>query len=577
MNANPATKKAIFNKWAPQDPDYSGANPATQSAIRLKFGVEDAAAPKGPTPEVPPMDVGVPEWGRKYPALYGIAGAARETLGPTIEAVGAAGGGVAGSAAGPAGTVGGTALGYGIGKQITRLADQALGNEPAPTNAFLTAGKDVLVGGALEAGGRGIVAPAVGGVMNYMSKVKNLKFDTYFKAAEGKADDIIAALRGAKASSVPGAAPTAGEVAAPVSGTKFATLQARSEVNPEVATQYAEQAAQSNQARLSMQDRVTARFQGVVDKVKAKIDRGLVDVSQKEVGEALTAAAKAEQQSVKSGVVQPAYEEAFKLAGNAKVNVGTLVDEAETILKRPLSSFSPETMPNVVRSLLQFKPKAPAGPAPAVGKVGFRVAKVGSREIAEPSANLQQLDDLRKAINADIAAAKVSTDPSAQTTLRNLGKLHDTIDEVVQGAATLSPEAKAAYAKALQVYREQYVPRFKTGVNANIFKTTGINEQKILPDDVVSRYFAPQGERKAVQFVDMFGKNPNAMTVARSGIEDLFRRKATDAAGNVVPQKAAQFMKDYARPIEILDKAGMNLSPRFDIIAKDAARLAKIQ
>jgi hypothetical protein len=56
VNANPATKRAIFEKFAGQDPNYAQANEATKSAIRQKFGVgqpaseEVPAAPK-PIPE----------------------------------------------------------------------------------------------------------------------------------------------------------------------------------------------------------------------------------------------------------------------------------------------------------------------------------------------------------------------------------------------------------------------------------------------------------------------------------------------------------------------------------------------
>lgn len=601
VNANPATKKAIFDKWAPQDPNYSSANEATKVAIRRKYGL-DTEAPVAPAmPIAAPVveqqggGTGVPAWGQRYPRLYGVAGAAREVLGPLVEGgasiagglVGGAGGGVSGTAIAPGagtavgaatGAVAGAGLGYGIGKQITRLADQALGNVTPPTtaNAFATAGKDVITGAAYEAGGRGIVAPAITGVVNYASKVKNLKLDAYLDAAEGRGKEILAALR-APTSRVPGSAPTAGEAAANVSGAKFQALQDRAKSVPEVATKYAEQAAQTNQARIAQEGRVASRFRSVADRVKAKIDRGLVDVSQKETGEALASLARGEQEAIKANVIRPAYERAFELGGNVKTNINPLVSQAEEILGRPLSSFSPETAPNIVRAIERLSPKAEAAAATTVGKAGFRIAKPGAAEPRVAEATLRQLDDLRKAINSDIAAAKVSTDPSAQTTLRNLGKLHDSIDEMVQGSTSLSPEAKTAYNEALKVYREQYVPRFKTGVNANMFKTTGINEQKILPDDVVMRYFAPNGEREAGQFVEMFGKNSDAIRVARAGIEDLYRRKVTDAVGNVVPGKAAQFMKDYARPIEILDNAGMNLSARFDIIAKDAARLAKIQ
>jgi hypothetical protein len=78
-----------------------------------------------------------------------------ELLGPSIEAVSTAGGAAAGTALGPAGIVGGGGLGYGIGRELTRR----LAGAPTTTAPELL--KDVGVGAAFEAGGRGVIAPAV--------------------------------------------------------------------------------------------------------------------------------------------------------------------------------------------------------------------------------------------------------------------------------------------------------------------------------------------------------------------------------------------------------------------------------
>ena len=50
VNANAATKQAIFDKYAAQDSNYTKANAATQEAIRVKFGV---AQPRAAESEVP--------------------------------------------------------------------------------------------------------------------------------------------------------------------------------------------------------------------------------------------------------------------------------------------------------------------------------------------------------------------------------------------------------------------------------------------------------------------------------------------------------------------------------------------
>jgi hypothetical protein len=46
VNANSATKAAIFDKFSALDKNFTGANPETQQAIRVKFGVAPVAAPE---------------------------------------------------------------------------------------------------------------------------------------------------------------------------------------------------------------------------------------------------------------------------------------------------------------------------------------------------------------------------------------------------------------------------------------------------------------------------------------------------------------------------------------------------
>ena len=53
INANEATKRAIFDKFSAQDANFTNANAATQEAIRVKFGV---ATPQ-PAPAAPPTEI----------------------------------------------------------------------------------------------------------------------------------------------------------------------------------------------------------------------------------------------------------------------------------------------------------------------------------------------------------------------------------------------------------------------------------------------------------------------------------------------------------------------------------------
>jgi hypothetical protein len=55
VNANFATKQAIFNKYASQDPNYSQANDATRFAIRQKYGVETPVVQEEAVPTAKPI------------------------------------------------------------------------------------------------------------------------------------------------------------------------------------------------------------------------------------------------------------------------------------------------------------------------------------------------------------------------------------------------------------------------------------------------------------------------------------------------------------------------------------------
>jgi hypothetical protein len=112
-----------------------------------------------------------PDWAKESPKMYEVAQTARKYLGPTVEAATSVAGGVLGAPLGPAGVVGGSALGYGIGTEITNLADIALGNKKALPVAqdASRAAKNVLVGATMEAGGQvaaPYIAKAVGKVVD---------------------------------------------------------------------------------------------------------------------------------------------------------------------------------------------------------------------------------------------------------------------------------------------------------------------------------------------------------------------------------------------------------------------------
>jgi hypothetical protein len=436
------------------------------------------------------------------------------------------------------------------------------------------AGLGAVVGAAIPA----VAVPAAKGIVNWGRSMFDPGTTALNQAVGDKGGQIINALRSPNAVIVPGSSPTAGQVAAPVGSTGFSGLTKDLSELPKVSQLYADKTAQTNVARIEQQARVDARLQGVVNRVTDKIDNELVTVTPSEVGSGLHAIGEKAKKDFKNNVLTPGYNAAFDLAGNGKIDISNVVTKAEDILGQKLSTFAPETAPTTVRKLLSFQPKTPEAKPLGGGLVSSKVKTAAETPAGPPTATLKDLDDVRKAINADIQSAITGNRPTDPTTLRNLMQLHKEIDDAIGKSTAIPDTAKTAYADVVQTYRTEYVPRFKEGANANLFKQTSLNELKTKPEDVINKYFNPGGESEAKQFVTLFGDSPDALKIAGKGIEDLYRQKVVDAAtGLVKPEAHAKFLKDYAQPIRIMDDAGMGLGQRFATIGKDVQRLQRLE
>jgi hypothetical protein len=200
VNANEATKQAIFDKFSAQDTNFTSANAETQNAIRQRFGVVSA---------VPKLSsgTGIPAE-RKPPTTYERV---REFITPTVEMLGAAGGGLIGAGAGTlvlpgvgtaTGAVGGAGLGYGMAKEALNLADIYIGGKAPRQGAaqVVEPVRNVLEGATYEAGGR-LVGPALGYVAGKVTDLRQIpKQKAAAIAQKALGDDlpnVINALRNA--------------------------------------------------------------------------------------------------------------------------------------------------------------------------------------------------------------------------------------------------------------------------------------------------------------------------------------------------------------------------------------------
>lgn len=312
--------------------------------------------------------------------------------------------------------------------------------------------------------------------------------------------------------------------------------------------------ADLEQLRASLQDtlkveqsRLTQAEQGIANRLSAETPRTS--------GTAIEQRGRELRQEYKETVKDPAYKKAFELAGDAQIDVSGIVGEVERILDKPLSSFDPKTAPPVIRRLQALANRSKAARDPIFNTP------------TPPTASLAEVDAIRKAVNDAVAKAKRAPAGDASMELANLGGLHGAIDRATMQSTTLSAEAKTAYADALAKYRTEYVPKFRTGIAADLFSRTAKNQTRLLPDDTVRKFLS--NETAADQFVTTFGGDAAAQSAMRNGIERLYRDTVK------TPAQHAKFMADYGDQIAILDRSGMGATRHLESVGKDVTALAE--
>lgn len=311
------------------------------------------------------------------------------------------------------------------------------------------------------------------------------------------------------------------------------------------------------------------RERGGLEAATQQVAAALPEVSQREVGTAITQRAKQLETGVRSQTIQPKFAEAFETAGSAKVDVSKPIARAEEILGTKLTDFAPETAPATVRAMQKLKlaPETTIIRQPGMPPIPKTVTPT-------PEVTLQQIQDIRAGINADIASANTLTAPTDATTLRNLYQLHDELTKAVQESKTLSAEAKAKYLDAVETYKTEFVPRFRTGLPQKLLQKSGLSENRILPDNVVKEFLAQ--ERGAEQFLTMVRTDPTSRQAFAAGIKDIFREAIIDpATGQVKPKAAAQFIAKHKDQLNVLSQGGMNLADDLRKIELDTKQIAK--
>ena len=573
------------------DSDVLRQRVAAERAKRDQSPFDNPAlgGPAAPPPPPPPP--------RTMKQVFGGA------LATGVETLGMLGGGVAGAAGGPVGAIAGAGLGYSGAKRLTDLGRYYLDDQPLPQgvaeNAYATA-KDFGMGAAMELGGQA-VAPAIGPVLGVAGRAARGVRD-WFPGGMSIADKALtntigkgsAALGAAKNALIatkdmitsPGTSGTLSErlveggvrnptlarveramaIASPKMNRAVlkdteerigALVSQLDRIEKQIASEGVLQPgvkADLNAVRKSIVDRLDAETATLTKRAQGAGDK-LYEGSPVAPGQVLQDRARTMKAEQRAKEITPAYEAAFKEAGDTQVGIEGVITKAEEITGQPLSTYAAESAPfDTIRKLAMLRPKAGVDGA-----------------AAEPvTMNLRELDQLRKAINSDMAKAKNSPELLSPTQMKNLGDLHRAIDEAVTNS-TLSAEAKDLYSTALTKYRTEFAPRWREGETAKLLQGSTYGRTRLRPGDAVSKFLSKP--ENAQEFVTSYGKDPEAVAAMTSGIQGLFRKAVIDPVTKMVkPDAATKFLEANRHSLDVLKKSGINVEASFKGIAEEATR-----
>ncbi len=275
-----------------------------------------------------------------------------------------------------------------------------------------------------------------------------------------------------------------------------------------------------------------------------------------ETGEALSAAARAEKVRVDTEIITPAYERAFEAAGDVPAALPETAAAVRSVLGSNTAALSSETAPQTLKAMATF------------GMTPEQVAAAAAGEgVPIGQATLRQINDARVAINADYARAKGIADPAIRgQTLNHLTTIKAALDADL--AASNIPQAgKDLYADAIQLWRTNSLPRFRTGnVSTKLFETTIRNTPAIAPSGVAPAFL--RNEDTAREFVRLYTSadgtvNQEAAAAMRDGAEDAFRLRVSRNEGIDV-NAADKWLRKHERALDVLEDVMPGLRARLE-------------
>lgn len=321
----------------------------------------------------------------------------------------------------------------------------------------------------------------------------------------------------------------------------------------------AEQAAQAQRAAAE-----EARLQTAGRSVANQIP----DPSQQAVGARLTEIAEQIANQSRQDVVRPAYARVVAEGGAVPINIDRALEAAQGVRGSAAGLMDASAAPEGVRALERFRAEPLPGeftPSIIPGLPGRTGAP-----IPQPSAvTTGDFMDVRAALAQDRSAASAAQN---YTGARNIRQVMDELDASLRTSG-VSPRTLELFDEARGLHLSEVVERTGSGETAQMLQQNKYNRPGILPEDVAAAFL--KSETPAQQFVTTFRNDPAAARIMSEGINGLFRKAAVGADGLVDAQKAAAFVREHRRQLDILESSGIRVTDQLTAIAEQAATNAR--
>lgn len=278
----------------------------------------------------------------------------------------------------------------------------------------------------------------------------------------------------------------------------------------------------------------------------------LPTVSQQTVGGAIQERGRAGARQLSTEVISPAYNRAFAAdLPEPSIDLTAPLRSAERFVGDIGAVVDPTQVSPVVRNILRIEPIAAGAEAVPVA----------------PIVSLEDFQSIRAALNKQLGAA-AKTDPTRANGIRTVIRQMDAALE----ASPVPAEAKNLYREANRLVSDVQIPTFRTGETGKMLSQGAFNMPRTLPSQQVAAFL--KSEEGAAQFVRTFQGDRNALSAMQQGVLDLYRRSVVDPATRAVdPRKAAAFEQKYARQLDTLEGAGLNVRETMGQVRDDAARV----